>query len=834
MSSEHYISDDMGIAGAETDVDYGQTPRIYQQLAVVDDGHPLAAGFSGNVEVYRKKGKFSFTRPGGEVQIIATLPDDPERAILYAYEKGAKNLHGDPMAQRRVFFYLFAAQESKLTDDGWKLFDAAVNWCLAVNKPATIEEAVQPVEQPEGPVVVPPSSAAIPQEGLVAHWSFEENSGTTVSDSSGTSNDGTFQNMDATAWTTGVGGYGLGFDGKDDYVLVSHHDSINFTDEDFSISFWIVQFNHQNSGRYIVKGSWRDPKSGKRYEVFHHSSGNVRFSIDDDSVKSRIELPDSDFVTGKWVYVVAIRDTAKDELRLYANGELKGSAQDETGDISQDEDLNIGGTVDENSFFDGFIDEVAIYNRVLSDEEILALYQSAPAEKVIPRRAKGQTAQIERPKGTPPEPYTGLPAFPGAEGFGMGAQGGRGGVVYKVTNLNDSGPGSLREAVEAKGPRTIIFDVSGTIQLKSELRIREDYITIAGQTAPGDGIALRDYPVIVAANHVIIRYLCVRLGDEAKQEADAIWVAEGSNIILDHCSASWSVDETLSVSQRFNPAQKFLDNVTVQWCFIAESLNRSVHAKGEHGYGSLVRGHDGAKYSFHHNLWAHHRARMPRPGNYKPYDKDTIGALMDFRNNVFYNWANEYSGYNADTESISRYNFVNNYYVPGPNSLGTLAFEETCVYARAYFAGNYMDHQEPADPWDLVSGETDGEYKQMSPLPAGTISTESAPEAYQWVLDGVGASKARDAVDQRIINDVKNKTGKFIDDEAEVGGWSELKSGTPSVDTDNEGMPDEWEDVQGLNKNDSSDGNLDQDADGYTNIEEYLNSLVPDTGTEKL
>jgi hypothetical protein len=255
-----------------------------------------------------------------------------------------------------------------------------------------------------------------------------------------------------------------------------------------------------------------------------------------------------------------------------------------------------------------------------------------------------------------------------------------------------------------------------------------------------------------------------------------------------------------------------------------------VHAKGEHGYGSLVRGHDGAKYSFHHNLWAHHRARMPRPGNYERYDKDTIGALMDFRNNVFYNWANEYSGYNADTESISRYNFINNYYIPGPNSLGTLAFEETCVYAKAYFAGNYMDHQEPADPWDLVSGETDGEYKQTAPFPAGTISTESAPEAYQHVLDGVGASNVRDSVDQRIVNDVKNKTGKFINDEAEVGGWPELKSATPPVDTDNDGMSDEWEDSQGLNKNDSSDGNLDQDADGYTNIEEYLNSLVPDTG----
>lgn len=631
------------------------------------------------------------------MQIIATFPEDPEKALVYAYEKGAKNLNGDTIPQRRVFFFLFAAQESKLIEDGWKLFDAAVNWCLEVNKSTTLsaEAPSEQAGQQELATSMPPLAAEIPSDGLVAYWNFDENSDTTVADSSGIGHTGTFQNMDATAWTTGVAGYGLGFDGTDDQILIPHQEDLNFADEDFSISFWIVQFNHENSGRYIVKGSWSDPKSGKRYEVFHHSSGEVRFSIDDDSVKSRVQLPDDEFVTGNWVHVVAIRDTANDELRLYANGELKGSAVDETGDISQDEELFLGGTVDENSFFDGFMDEVAIYNRVLSDEEILALYNSAPEQKFIPEDAEGRTAEIQRPQGTP--------AFPGAQGWGMGSQGGRGGVVYKVTNLNDSGPGSLREAVEDSGPRIVIFEVSGTLELESEIRISEDFITIAGQTAPGDGIALKNYPVTIAANHVIIRYLRVRLGDESKQETDAIWVAEGSNIILDHCSTSWSVDETLSVSQGFNPSQKFLDNVTVQWSIISESLNRSLHAKGDHGYGSLVRGHDGSKFSFHHNLWAHPRARMPRPGNYEPYDKDPIGALMDFRNNVFYNWGGVRSGYNADSDSISQYNFINN-----------------------------------------------------------------------------------------------------------------------------DGMPDAWEEIQGLKKDDSNDGNQDQDGDGYTNLEEYLNSLVPE------
>jgi len=832
MSSEHYLSDDMGIAGDLTDEDYGQTERKYQQVTIVDAQHPLAAGFSGDVQVYKKNGKFSFTKPGGDVQIIATFPEDPEKALVYAYEKDAKNLNGDTISQRRVFFFLFAAQESKLTEDGWKMFDAAVNWCLEVNKPTTLaaEKPSEQADQQELATSVPPLATDIPSEGLVAYWNFEENSGTTVADSSGLGHSGTFQNMDATAWTTGVAGYGLGFDGTDDQILIPHQDDLNFADEDFTLSFWIVQFNHENSGRYIVKGSWNAPKSGKRYEVFHHSSGEVRFSIDDDSVKSRVQLPDDEFVTGNWVHVVAVRDTANDELRLYANGELKGSAVDETGDISQDEEMFIGGTVDENSFFDGFMDEVAIYNRVLSEEEILALYTSAPEQKLIPENAEGQTAEIQRlqVQGTPPEPFTGTPAFPGAQGWGMGSQGGRSGVVYKVTNLNDNGLGSLREAIEASGPRIVIFEVSGTIELESEIRISEDFITIAGQTAPGDGITLKNFPVRVAANHVIIRYLRVRLGDESRQETDAIWVAEGSNIILDHCSTSWSVDETLSVSQGFDPSQKLLDNVTVQWSIISESLNRSLHAKGDHGYGSLVRGHDGSKFSFHHNLWAHHRARMPRPGNYEPYDKDPIGALMDFRNNVFYNWGGTRSGYNADSDSISQYNFINNYYVPGPNSEAEYAFDEACTYAKAYFAGNYMDHEEPDDPWVLVSGWSEGEYRLASPAPAGTISTESAPEAYQRILKLAGASKARDSVDQRVVDDVKNTTGKIIDNPSEVGGWPELKSEVAPVDSDNDGMPDAWEEAQGLNKDDNNDGNLDQDGDGYTNIEEYLNSLVPE------
>ena len=181
-------------------------------------------------------------------------------------------------------------------------------------------------------------------------------------------------------------------------------------------------------------------------------------------------------------------------------------------------------------------------------------------------------------------------AFPGAEGAGRFSQGGRGGAVIKVTNLNDAGPGSLRAAVEAKGPRTVVFEVAGTIQLKSDLKISQPRITIAGQTAPGGGITLRDHTLVVSADDVVIRFIRSRLGDESKTESDAIWINNGRRIILDHVSASWSVDETLSASARYGEEGQGFFDLTVQWSIIAESMARSLHAKGDHGYGSLIRG----------------------------------------------------------------------------------------------------------------------------------------------------------------------------------------------------------------------------------------------------
>jgi pectate lyase len=234
-----------------------------------------------------------------------------------------------------------------------------------------------------------------------------------------------------------------------------------------------------------------------------------------------------------------------------------------------------------------------------------------------------------------PAPIPVVPAFPGAEGAGAMARGGRGGRVLTVTNLHDSGPGSLRSAVEAKGPRTVVFAVAGNIELASTLAITEPFLTIAGQTAPGGGICLKNYDCTIAAEHVVIRFLRVRPGDVAKKAVDGFSVGEGSHyVIIDHCSVSWSVDETLSVSGGS------ISNITVQWCIIAESLSRSVHHKGPHGFGSLIRA-DG-DVSYHHNIFAHHGSRNPRPGTYE--DAFKRGIILDFRNNVVYGWGSR-AGY---------------------------------------------------------------------------------------------------------------------------------------------------------------------------------------------
>jgi hypothetical protein len=450
-------------------------------------------------------------------------------------------------------------------------------------------------------------------------------------------------------------------------------------------------------------------------------------------------------------------------------------------------------------------------------------------------------------------------AFPGAEGFGRFTSGGRGGRVIKVTNLNDDGPGSLRAAIEASGPRTIVFDVDGTIALRRDLELRNGDVTIAGQTAPGGGVALKNHALIIAADNVIVRYIRSRMGDEAKAENDAIDVRAGSNIIIDHVSASWANDETLSVTQNYKPGGpvKHLTNVTVQWSIISESMNNAGHEKGEHGYGSLIQGSYGARYSFHHNLWAHHQSRMPRIGNYASKADDPEGVLYDFRNNVFYNWGDGATtdfynwapglarGYNMDpfygrpdnksryaaganlnSNTVTKANFVNNAYIQGANTGAPLILYLRNQGAEVHVSGNSMDGRVMPDQWGAVISSRGDDWRRPEPFDWAGVKTQSASAALKAVLANAGASRWRDPVDRRVVQSVRERSGRIINSQADVGGWPELPKGEARLDSDGDGMPDAWERGRRLKPNDPSDGAADRNGDGVTNLEDWLNSLA--------
>ncbi len=417
----------------------------------------------------------------------------------------------------------------------------------------------------------------------------------------------------------------------------------------------------------------------------------------------------------------------------------------------------------------------------------------------------------------------GLPAFPGAEGFGATTPGGRGGRVILVTTLDDSGPGSLRAACEAEGPRIVVFRVAGTIALKKKLTVTNPYLTIAGQTAPGDGICLRDYTFGVQTHDVIVRYLRSRLGDVTSQEEDCIDLLNGAHdCILDHCSATWSIDECLSTSGNDQ-------NCTIQWCLIGESLWHSKHAKGPHGYGSLARAN--GPISWHNNLWIHNDARNPRLGD--AYDWPPF-PTFDVRNNVIYDFGGTASGL---TQGHWVANYVGNYLRAGPSSTATspIHIGNKPVDSRIifYLGGNVFDGHDDltADNSKMIDGYQLGGKPQVktqnTPFVTAPVTTVSATEALDLVLASVGASlPVRDAVDARLIENVRTRGGHLINSQTEVGGWPELKAGTPPIDSDADGMPDAWESAHGLNPRDPGDAKLVNARSGYTNIEDYINSLA--------
>ena len=463
------------------------------------------------------------------------------------------------------------------------------------------------------------------------------------------------------------------------------------------------------------------------------------------------------------------------------------------------------------------------------------------------------------------------PAFPGAEGFGRYVTGGRGGKVYHVTNLNDSGSGSLRWALDQSGTKTIVFDVSGTIHLKSTLNINKANVTIAGQTAPGNGICVADYPVQLRANNIIVRYMRFRLGNNnVKVNGADGWDGFGGfdqqDIIVDHCSVSWSIDECLSIYGN--------KNTTVQWCLVSQSLQDAGHSKGSHGYGGNWGG-SGA--SFHHNLMAHHESRVPRLG---PRYTTQLDERMDMRNNVLYNYCGN-GCYGGEAMNV---NIVNNYYKPGPGTaqisttkqkriaaIGIRTNEYIASYSdyaptlhiwgKYYVDGNvnskYSDVTRDNWTWGMYNqidaSGNDGLYTSVTkdtirlsaPIDYILTTTHTAEDAYEKVLAWAGASLHRDTHDELIINDTRNglatytgagnhkgiidsqNDNKPADADENWSAWPTLNSLPAPADSDGDGMPDGWETAHGLNPNDANDGTLRGD-DGYTNLEYYLNSIVAD------
>jgi len=421
-----------------------------------------------------------------------------------------------------------------------------------------------------------------------------------------------------------------------------------------------------------------------------------------------------------------------------------------------------------------------------------------------------------------------VPAFPGAEGFGAFTPGGRGGKVILVTNLKDyipgeqePIPGSFRAACLAEGPRIVVFRVAGTIPLESGLEIRNPFITIAGQTAPGDGICTRDWDIQVETHDVIIRHLRCRTGDtdcetfrkKGREGPDALSVYKGSqNVIFDHCSASWGIDETLSVSSSsiFQPGEG-ITNVTVQWCIVSEGLDHRCYKSGS-SMGSLLRCN--GNVSFHHNLLAHNRSRNPFAMRY-----GEGRMLLDFRNNVIYPGG-------GDSADLVDMNYVGNY-IKGP---ANWRFRLRSTAARVYGAGNYLLGSDEAnrDNWKMFSGADLESSRMHEPFAVAPVATHSAQQAYEKVLATAGATlPKRDAVDQRIVDQVRNGTGQIIKSQKDVGGWPELRQTPPPDDSDNDGMPDDWEEKHGFNPQNPSDNSQDKDGDGYTNIEEWINSTHP-------
>jgi pectate lyase len=405
-----------------------------------------------------------------------------------------------------------------------------------------------------------------------------------------------------------------------------------------------------------------------------------------------------------------------------------------------------------------------------------------------------------------------VPAFPGAVGFGSVTSGGRGGRVIFVTNLDDAGSGSLRAACLAGGPRIIIFRTGGTIRLKGNIVVHNPYMTIAGQTAPGGGICVRGGALTIAAHDVIVRGMRFRVGDEPAgpnpDDRDSLQMDNhGGNcyrVIIDHCSISWAVDEDVEI---WTPGAH---DITISNSIISEGLYRSLHPKGPHSMG-LIIGFGTRNITVYGNLLAHNNERNPR----------VQATRVEVINNVVYDAGrmNVDIGSGTEPEYVS---VIGNYFKKGPswraNPFPVFVRQKIYPGSRIYVSDNIaIGYADLCNDSSHLTGSV--------PFAASGVAAQPAKTVFDQVLENAGASPQHpDAVDARIIRETRDGTGHIIDSVAQVGGWPTLGAGTPPVDSDNDGMPDQWETAKGLNPNSAADARAYR-SDGYTNLEAYLNSF---------
>lgn len=434
------------------------------------------------------------------------------------------------------------------------------------------------------------------------------------------------------------------------------------------------------------------------------------------------------------------------------------------------------------------------------------------------------------------------------QGGGSTAVGGAGGAIYVVNTLSDSinpadnksVPGTLRYAVEQGDARIVIFKVAGVIHLKKPLTISKGNITIAGQSAPGQGICIADYPLLIeSANNVIVRFLRFRLGNESlkkdsEKDYDAVSVNDSKNVVLDHLSCSWSVDECVSCYGN--------ENFTLQYCFITESLRNAGHVKGAHGYGGIWGGKNA---TFHHNLLAHHDSRNPRFDH--DYLNNQFHGPIDYLNNVVYNWGGNSTYGGESANGTRKINMVANYYKYGPSTspksrlLNATTYCTNCTSSgnvnpgSFYLADNFMfgNQDVTTDNWKGVVLDNKGK-ATIAECKSETkhqvlyeLKPQSAEEAFETVLAKAGCSRSRDAVDERIVQEVKQGKGKLIDKPSDVGGWPAY-TGTPEKDSDYDAIPDAWEEAHGMDPHSYADSKLQTLVSGFTNFEVYLNEIVAD------